>query len=347
MNLVLFDRINALFYSICVLATLVIIVSWIQRYSRHSLSSSIDMKNYFDSASDVQPVFSICAVDPKLKEKIEELAPGHNNESYLEFLRGNVYYEELRRINFNNLKFNWSEYFYRPPSAYLVGDNGIKLGRVPESKYWKSYTSYTGLLSQNRYLSTCIAIEPLSKHVHSVTFLFNKSIFYGSKRPKYRFRVYLHYPQQIMRSYSTVKYMWNELHEKPYQMLFSVQDIEVLQRHKNIKCNCIEDWKNYDKLSLEKHLKEVGCRAPYHDPELGYEICSDKKNIRKTLLYPSDIIMKRFDNPCRSLEKANYKYLETILDRIPNDTFEMKFKFNSRYKEIVQHEQVDLEVSVC
>ena len=76
------------------------------------------------------------------------------------------------------------------------------------------------------------------------------------------------------------------------------------------------------------------------------EVCSSAKNIRCSLLYPSDIIMKRFKNPCRSLEKASYKSLETILDRIPNDTFEMKFEFNSRYKEIVEQEQVDLEVLI-
>ena len=344
MNILLFDRINSWFYYCCVLVTFAIVISWVHRYSLHKLSSSIDMKNYFYTDLDVQPVFSMCVTDPKLNEKIKMLAPSHNDSSYINFLRGKMYLEELRSLDFNQIKFNWSEYFYQNPRAYLVGSDGRKLRNVPESNYWKSYTSYTGLLSQNRYLSNCLAIEPLDKHVHSITFLLHKSIFEDYKRPKYKFRVYLHYPQQIMRAYSTVKYMWDNLENKTYQMLFSVQDIEVLQRHKNTNNNCIKDWKNYDKLVLQDYLRKVGCRSPYHDSEIVDKICSKNRKMRKTLIYPSDVVMKRFENPCRSVEKVNYKYLETILDRIPNNTFEMKFKFNSRYKEIVQHEQVDLEV---
>ena len=138
---------------------------------------SIDIKNYFHTDLDVQPAFSICATDSKLNEKLKMLAPDYNESSYIKFLQGKVYHEELKELNFNHLKFNWSEYFYQKPKAYLVGSDGRQLRNVSESNYWKSYTSYTGLLSQNRYLSNCLAIEPLDKHVHSVTFLFNKSIF--------------------------------------------------------------------------------------------------------------------------------------------------------------------------
>ena len=135
MNIFVFDRINSLFYYCCILVTFAIVTSWVHRYSLHKLSSSIDIKNYFHSDLDVQPAFSICVTDPKLNEKIQMLAPNHNESTYIKFLRGKVYYEELRKLDFGQLKFNWSEYFYHNPKVYLVGSDGRKLRNVLESNY--------------------------------------------------------------------------------------------------------------------------------------------------------------------------------------------------------------------
>ena len=124
-----------------------------------------------------------------------------------------------------------------------------------------------------------------------------------------------------------------------------VRDVEVLERHKNKNKNCITDWKNYDEVVLEKHLEKIGCRSPYqgHGESLR-NICASKKRMKQSLLYPSDILMKMFDNPCRSLEKADYRYMEEVVNREATEIFEMKFAFNGRYKEIVQYKQIDLEV---
>lgn len=78
-----------------------------------------------------------------------------------------------------------------------------------------------------------------------------------------------------------------------------------------------------------------------------YNVCSDTKTIGKGGVYPSNTVMKMFNEPCGTLEKANYKFLDskTTNRNIPKDAIEVKFYFNDRYKETVQYEQIDLEVS--
>ena len=346
MHVFTYNQINVSFHIGCILVTTGIVIWWLHKYSLHNLSSAVDIKPYFETKNDVQPVFSICVVDPKLNEKLEIFAPGYNKSTYIKFLQGNVYHEELKNLDFNYLRFNWTEYFYQTPTAFLVSKNGTDLGRFPMTKGWRYYTSYIGLQSLNRYLTDCLTVEPLSNEVRNIRLRLNGSIFKNGKRPIYsKFRVFLHYPHQIIRSYSTVKYLWDARdNETAYRMSFRVHDVEVLHRYSGGRHVCVDDWSNYDNIVLDTHLNQVGCRSPYHVSKTNQLVCSSKEKMKESLIYPSNLFMKKFNPPCRSVEKIYYRYQEANTKDIPNGTFEMKFFFNSRYKEIVQYEQVDLGV---
>ena len=347
MPLFTYKQFNVLFHIVCVLITTGIVIWWIHKYSLENLSSSIDFKGYFKTDDDVQPAFSICVDDPKLNEKLELSAPGYNKSTYLNFLKGKVYHEELRNLDFNHVRFNWSAYFYQTPKAYIVAKDGAKLGRVPMSKYWRYYTSFIGLRSGNKALTNCLAVEPLSSSVTNIRLRFNGSIFKNGKRRNYELRVLLHYKRQIIRSYPTTKYLWDPRDNvTAYRMEFRVQDVEVLHRYNGRHHLCIEDWRNYDKLALETHLNEVGCRSPYHVSETNRSVCSSKEKMKESLFPISAIFMKKFDTPCRSIEKVYYTYQEAVTKSIPDGTFEIKFHFNSRYKEIVQYQQIDFWVNL-
>ena len=357
MKSIVFIGFNTAFTIICLVITFYIVYVWIHRYSLHKLSSVIDMKGYFKTEKDVSPSFSVCVTDPKLNEKIVNIAPSFNESTYLKFLRGSMYREELRLLDFDQIRFNWSAYLYDTPKAQLVSSNGSDKGYVSAGKYWKYYTSYIGLQSHERYLTYCLAFEPLHHEVHVIRVRLNKTIFDSGKRQNYKFRVFLHYPNQIIRSYQNVKYLWEDWKNKTIngqtkwsrnQMVFSVKDIEVLQRLENKDKACVKDWNRYDQIVMEKHLKRAGCRRPYQESKVINSICSNSEAMEKSSLYPSNIIMKMFDEPCRTLEKADFKFFDShtsLLKDAPDEIFEVKFYFNFRYKEIVQYEQIDLEVS--
>ena len=163
-----YDKLNFTYKVFCVLITICIVITWFIKYNNHDLSCSIDIKRHFQNENDIQPAFSICTTDPKLNEKIKKLSPKHNKSTYLSFLRGDAYYEELGNIDFRQLKFNWSEYFYEPPVAYLIFSNDTTKNNLTKSKYWTYYTSYIGLQSLNRYLTDCLAVQPLTKEVYYI-----------------------------------------------------------------------------------------------------------------------------------------------------------------------------------
>ena len=69
------------FHILCIIATIVVVVSWFQKYSLHQLASSIDVKEHFKTENDIQPAFSICVTDPMLDRKIRELTPDFNKSA--------------------------------------------------------------------------------------------------------------------------------------------------------------------------------------------------------------------------------------------------------------------------
>ena len=335
---------------LCYLVTFCVITWWIYKFSLQNLSSSIDVKNFFESDVSVQPALSVCVIDPKLDEKVKSVSNSeHNKSTYIRFLRGKEYYENLAHLDFSQIRFNWSNYFYIPPFASLVADNGSYLGRAPVSEYWKYSTSFIGLQSNNRYLTDCISLEPLKKETESIRLWLNSSIFYNGVRPrKHKFRVFLHYPGQIIRSFSTLKSIWNYADKSSaYHMRFRVMSAQVLHRYPTRHQTCIGDWRNYDKIAFQKHLKKLDCQSPYqYIYGVNYSICSTKEKIRKTLIYPSNRVMKKFDRPCRSLESVHYKYSETKMNTLPYGVLQISFYFSHQYKEIVQYLQTDIWVSI-
>ena len=131
-------KIVIVFYNFtCILVTVFIIGWWLYQYSLENLACSIDIKSFLEQDHEVQPMFSICITDPELDEKLMNLTKNRfNKSSYIRFLRGDEFHKELKNIDYNEIKFNWTNYFSSPPGASLLSKTGKNLGRVPKSKYW-------------------------------------------------------------------------------------------------------------------------------------------------------------------------------------------------------------------
>ena len=347
-----YNKFDFLYRIFCIGFALVVIASIIHRYCLNNLASTSDTINYFESEKDLQPAFSVCVVDPKLDIKIKAIDPNYNSSTYIRLWRGEIENEKLRSFNFDAINFHWSDYFYKAPQARLEANDGTFLGYDNYSMNWRYYTSFIGLQSYKRYLTYCIAVEPLSRNVSTIKLYLNQTIFENGLRPhsSHKLRVYMHYPGQIFRSYSTAKTAWKKLNnDTRYHMKFRVQQVQVLHRYQKRNNRCLEDWKNYDKFVLDLQLKAAGCRAPYQiSSNLIYPICSEKGKMKETVIHPSNIMMKQFLHPCRSMEQAYYKYTESYSDSdstIPKGGFRISFYFNTQYKETMQYQQINGQVS--
>ena len=127
----IWDNLHMIFNVLCTLVTLCIVIWWFHKFSLQNLSCSIDIKSFFESDDSLQPAFSVCVTDPELNQKLLKITDSKYNESsYINYLRGIEYNEDLQKLDFSMVRFNWSEYFFEQPVASLISEHGKFLGRV-------------------------------------------------------------------------------------------------------------------------------------------------------------------------------------------------------------------------
>ena len=313
MNKTLWSKpLQACFEAVCFIGTFTMIVYWLYKYELDEDICVIKYHEYFETQNDVFPVLSMCFADTFKEDKL--LKHGLNASTYHEFLSGS---KEINRssseINYDHVTIDIQHYIIR----YMVlWKNGSVLPYLKDETFgWKTpYVSYNGFWLK-RFIK-CFAIETTDAEIFAVNVEVNQSIFKDSIRPtKSGFLVFFHYPNQILRSLSTVKWQWpSRKNNKAYAMDFWLKNAEVLIRRNRPSSPCIDDWQNSDDIVMEMHANHVGCRAPYHkNVTSNYEqlpLCKTKDQMKDIQLPLTGDMIYEYDPPCRSIERLSYDYDE-------------------------------------
>ena len=105
---------------------------------------------------------------------------------------------------------------------------------------------------------------------------------------------------------------------------------------------CELDWRNYDALLLEKHIKNVGCRAPYQQLYQKFPICSTLEQMKNS--YFDDLGSLSLTNdynrvPCQVIPDVPYTY-----PQMPNKTqgFTITIVYPHNVKIVTQSQAVDV-----
>ena len=112
--------------------------------------------------------------------------------------------------------------------------------------------------------------------------------------PKEGFEVYLHYPQQFVRSYAAGigKWNWPSRKNQPgvfrkgsYMMDIMVQNLNIIIRRDkpNQHAPCDDDWLNYDYNVWKSAIEKLGCRHPLWKDVTTFPLCSSKEDIKKAM----------------------------------------------------------------
>ena len=91
-------------------------------------------------------------------------------------------------------------------------------------------------------------------------------------------------------------------------MTFIIKDVELVTRRNRSPEPCVEDWRNFDQLIMEKIMHEAGCHPPHWQSNSHLPICSNATQMKSFANQPRDIA--HFDPPCRNIERVEYVYVE-------------------------------------
>lgn len=348
------DIVTYLIKTICVLVTLILVGFWLYRYILDEDSSVIENRSYFDDEDDVFPVMSLCFEQEFNDEVLKSMNARFSAVDYRNFLIGDHYDPLMTKIDYHSVTTNMSDFILGFDVEFR---NGTNISQTMKNVAWKPLYYTSSWISWSRILK-CFGLEFKefrNTEVYFVRLFVKREIFPNMVRDSDGgFAVLFHYPNQFSASFKTVKRQWIRQDDKTnHFMSFNLKGMEVnIERYKKKRNNCIENWKNYDNITLENHFKGVGCRTPDQITNNAWPVCNNKEKMKLARLRLHDEKIR----PCREIESIDYDFGESerslnVVPHIDGRPWKNWICFvyrilNPRFKVIVQRKDVDFQTLV-
>ena len=132
------------------------------------------------------------------------------------------------------------------------------------------------------------------------------------------FFVMFHYPNQVMRASTFMKYIWptaRQANGSTYEKVFTVENVEIFRRRKKCK-----DWSNYDENVMDIIIQKIGCSPPYYLQRNDVPVCTTSQQLNEMA---SNVLLSKdhgIEPPCKSLEFMTFKYSEIDYEGTAYDT---------------------------
>ena len=342
---------QGIFKNICVISALIFTGMWIYRFLSDEDTTTVDNKSFFVTDDDKLPVMSMCfkqSFDNKILKGVGENTTAKNYKNYL---RGKYFDENMVKIDYHSITTNISDFIISYKVYFL---NGTSIDDIRSNVSFKA-PYYTYSWSSWGHIVKCFGLEITDPNVKTVAVYMTRDIFPRKMRPaKGGFAILFHYPNQVLMSYASAKRTWNIRNNvSNYMMGFNLLNTEVnILRYKPRFRNCVNDWKNFDKLLLQNHIDSVGCKSPYFGDDYKGALCKNKRDNKNAVFYFSRL--RDGIAPCRSVESLYYTVTEADyrgrlkrFGKYYNNWFSVILRIrNSRFKALIQKKEVDFQCLV-
>ena len=316
------------FKGACCFAALIMVFYWIFEFAITDEDFSVvDYKNFNQESEILIPEVSLCIENPFIEEKLQEIDPTMTSSKYLEYLKGDIFDEQLNEIDYENVTVNLSNFLLH---STVTWNNGsiLMYTSMNETVNHGTYTTFNGFL-HNKFVK-CFASKLNTQHkgdfnwfqILYVQNTFLNGISTGS--PGKGLIVVLHYPNQFLVSTNNVKFFsrsrdrTERFEDESFIMSLYLKDMEILKRRNKRVFPCLEQSDEYDDIIYERHFESIGCQASYHKKQKTnkvFPICNSKEDMKEIMALPS-ISHHQVENrekhppPCQIMSRLNFDYEE-------------------------------------
>ena len=301
-----------------------------------SIEETVDIK---------PPVASLCFIDPFIRSKLEKHFPGIDSSSYLDFLKGENFDENVNNVDYLNVSLNLDEFL-------LYGYSQMRNETIPTQDSLFNKESFNGF-NKWGFFEKCFEVtsNKSSNHLYQIIIKYDLDRlrqYLGNDSMS--FSVAINYPGQYLLRITLPDDVDMESENK--NLLLNIEDIEVIKsRNTRIrKCTPYDDRKSFDDMVLYAHTISKGCNVPYLRGFKNFPKCHKKEDV-KSLLYDYTIVQtKYYPVSCQRLSKIVYevnRYDQYGQYRdYDSGTWELVIVYPQYYRVITQSKEVDVHALI-
>ena len=349
MRLLSWETLYLIFKAICVLTTTCLVGYWILKFMKNEDVSVIEYKTLGAMEDTVLPEFSICIYGPILDLKLKAIGGNITLGDYGKYLGGLKNASDYRHIDFKSVTLDLFE-FLDTVTIGLKGNLWKQCKDRHNCPYVRLRNNFIGTWFSSFY--KCFGVEvknEYAEHVKHVAVEFKPSL--GNELSQIKATTFstsptfvtFNYPQQLLKFSEAIQYIWSNSVSAPSMNEFLITSIEVLIRRNKHNDPCLVDWKHFDKLVLHKHLKKVGCSAPYQETHL--PVCTSQDKVQESQYEATEVRKNYYPEPCQEISNIIYNF-----QSIPVVSNESKFTvavlYPDKMKIVTQNKLVSFQVLI-
>ena len=338
---------SGIFHACCFITTSGLISFWIYKFSMNEDLSTVEYKEYNNDGIGTSYMSStICFKNPFVSSNKAHLNQSQKNE-YLRYFMGDETSKEPD-FSYEKVALNLTDFVQQ---YYLRLRNGTKGYYKPfEFKFDVIQESFNGFWLG--YFYRCFELVAPHSDVEFMGILVDNMVHdQGIREISYSFLIFFHYPHQILRPSLFYQHTWPKrrtLNGSRYQMLFTVENVEIYKRRKSCKPNV----DSYDELIMKNFMKKIGCSPSYLKENFNFTTCNTSKQLK--LMAESINLNNKHgvDPPCTSLEFMTFKYDEIELENLEDGEEDGRNFWislvvpNKSFKEFTQTKAIDLQALI-
>ena len=291
------NAVGNVFRFLCLVATIVMCIYCTLEFARNKDLSEISTGTFNEENGVPYPQVLICFLNPFKERELETL--GFNSTSYGEFLRGEIWNEQMVNVSIEKIQVKLEEQVIDSCITSTVVGKCESKGNLSTFMFpWGPQC----LQFHYRY----------PKRITTAQIWIKSSIFAnGVIPPVPGFSIGATFPNQALRSpissFPMVRGNWNDTDD--FSIDVEIYGVEVLKRRNKRGRVCSENINyEYDSVAFEKALEAVGCRPYYLQVLQKYPPCNTKEKMLEgynRLLKVVDVSQASEDDipPCSELEK--------------------------------------------
>ena len=299
-----------------------------------------------EEAKDVQiPQLAICLIGPFVEK----------NREYIRYLNGNGKMNLAEKNDYEKMTLNLNDYFLyamearkNDPDTYI--NSSLTIDHV---------NTFNGFNSRSWFMKCFSLVADLSNHryIKKINLFYNKTKILqdwkGLWKKKGRFDVKLHDKGQFLIGDEPYFDPENTIgfgsHRHSDQYIFVITELEVIQGRNSRHKKCSSDFSAYDKMMVQKHVFQKGCRAPYLLDDPDAPLCNSSKDIKDAKFSYEKTKAIDLVKPCNRITRVLIDPHSKRLDprhKIKKHIWKIGVVFPDEVRIIVKSREVDIHTLI-
>ena len=329
----------------CIIIVAIMIGYWFYKFEIEDRDIGVVDFVPLDEGTDINlPFVTLCFIDPFIDERLKNLTSNINEESYLQYLKGDLYDRRLQTLEYSSLTFDLGDYFmyaedrWRNQSSFRNSSLSIEHKEVFSGFYFNSFVKCFSLefgMENNRYLKRIRFHYNLSKLISDW-----KPVLINATEDSY-LRVYykIHYPGHFLLGDYPAYF---DLHPTSIFQSIYIEELELLRRRNTRKKKCLRKNTRYDSAVIDKYLLETKCRVPYLLMNRKVAPCNSGEKMKNGMLSYEKVKSFNIPKSCERIAKMMLIKKSKKKDYGNSTTWNFMIHYPDEFKVIMQSKEVDI-----